>query len=346
MVKKIKYILLEAISKVPGPGAAPMGRMSPRPESEGGWAPSATGPHGWQLLRWLLVIFLLSISSPVLAKLKVVTTIPDFADLAQQVGGEQVEVKSLARGDQDPHYLEAKPSYALALNRADLLIHVGMQLEVGWLPVLLTQSRNGKIQPGQPGNFDASIDLQKIEIPIGPVTRAAGDVHPEGNPHYWLNPYNGLTIAQRIAKRLGQLDPENSSTYQENLSHFRKILTPKIKQWEQKALLLRGRKIITHHKSFSYLMDWLGLKVVGYIEPKPGIPPPPSHILSLIELIQREKIPLLITESYYDHRPARRLAKTTKAGVLILPASVGGNPEVPTYEKLFDYLINKIQEVL
>lgn len=280
------------------------------------------------------------------AKLKVVTTIPDLASLTQEVGGELVEAESLCRGDQDPHYLEPKPSYALLLNRADLLIEVGLELEVGWLPVLLTQARNPNVQPGQPGHLTASEGLKILEIPTGPIDRSQGDIHPFGNPHYWLNPRNGFMIAGRIAEKLSQLDPPHAAVYQKNLGDFQKRLTEKISTWEKELAPFRGKQIVTYHKSFSYFVDWTGLKVADLIEPKPGIPPSPSHILSLIERIRSEKIPLIITENYYDPKPAHELAERTGAKILNLPTSVGGEPSINSYEALFDYLIKKLKEVL
>lgn len=278
------------------------------------------------------------------AKLKVVTTTPDLAALTQEVGKDWIDIQSIARGDQDPHYLEPKPSYAVTLNRADLLIDVGLELEIGWLPVLLTQSRNPKVQPGQPGHLTASEGLPLLEIPTGPVDRSQGDIHPFGNPHYWLNPHNGLIIAKNITERLSQLDPSNAPTYQANFQDFSKHLIEKIQSWEKETVSLRGKEIITYHKSFSYFVNWTGLKVADVIEPKPGIPPSPAHILSLIELIKARKILLIITENYYDPKPSRELGQRTGSHVVFLPTSVGGEASVKRYEDLFDYLLKKLKE--
>lgn len=280
------------------------------------------------------------------AKLKVVTTIPDLASLVQSVGKDLVEVKSIARGDQDPHFLEAKPSYAVMLNQADLLIQVGLDLESGWLPLLMTQSRNPKIQSGEKGYLNASEGLEILEIPSGHVDRSMGDVHPNGNPHYWLDPRNALYISYRIAKKLGELDPANSAQYSQNQQAFQSQLKNKIDAWSQELRSVRGKKIVTHHKSFSYFVHWAGLQVVGYIEPKPGIPPSPGHLLSLIDLIKREMIPLIITENYYDTKSSKQVAEKTGAHFLILPTSVGGAPEVKTYEELIDFLVKKIKDNL
>ncbi|MDO8461684.1 MAG: metal ABC transporter substrate-binding protein [Deltaproteobacteria bacterium] len=293
-----------------------------------------------------LIIFFITIPLLAEAKLNVVTTIPDLAALAKEVGQDLVTVESLARGDQDPHFLEPKPSYTVKMNRADLLIEVGLQLEVGWLPVLLTQSRNPKIQPGSTGYLDASQGIAILEIPTGKIDRSQGDVHPDGNPHYWLSPRNGLVIARRIAHKLSEIDPSHASEFEQNLKSFENRLMPKIGEWEKTALAFRGKRVVTQHKSFTYFFDWLGLQTAALIEPKPGIPPSPAYILSLIGLISREKIPCLITENYYDPRPSRELSERTGAKVLILPTSVGGEVGIDSYEKLFDHLVQKLKGVL
>lgn len=297
-----------------------------------------------RLLLLLTAVFLFP--SIGLAKLKVVATIPDLAALTQEVGQDSVEVKSIARGDQDPHFLEPKPSYVVLVNQADLLIEVGLDLESGWLPVLMTQSRNPKVQTGRPGHLNASEGITILEIPEGKVDRSMGDVHPMGNPHYWLNPRNGLIIAGRITSRLKALDPEHGAAYDENFRRFEERLKGRIFEWEKTLQKIRGKKIITHHKSFSYLVDWAGLFVAGNVEPKPGIPPNPGHLLELIQVIEREKVPLILTENYYDPKPSRELSEKTGAKWLLLPTSVGGDPSAKTYEELFDLLVRKISEAL
>ena len=296
-----------------------------------------------KILKLFLFSVLMLMPLTAAAKLKVVTTIPDFAALAKEVGQDLVEIETLARGDQDPHYLEPKPSYALKLNRADLLIDVGLELEVGWLPVLLTQSRNPHIQTGQVGHLTAAEGLAILEIPTGKIDRSQGDIHPQGNPHYWMKPQNGLEIAGRIAERLAKLDPTHADQYEENFRKFSVRLRQEIALWEKEMAPLKGEKIITYHKSFSYFVDWVGLNAVDQIEPKPGIPPAPAHILSLIERIQSEKIPIIITENYYDPKPSRELGQRTGAKVLILPTSVGGEAGIKTYEDLFEVLIERLK---
>lgn len=277
------------------------------------------------------------------AKLNVVATIPDLAAIAEEIGGDLVEVKSLCRGDQDPHYLEPKPSFIVAVNKADLLIEVGLELEIGWLPVLLTQSRNAEILRGQAGHLDASVGIPVLEIPSGKIDRSMGDIHPLGNPHYLLDPRNGLIVARQIAEKLSELDPANASGYTANGAAFESRLRQKIALWQRTAGPLRGRQIVSHHKSFSYLVNWLGIKVEGLIEPKPGIPPPPSHIHHLIQTITEKKISLIIAENFYDPKPAHELAKKTGATALILPGMVAGEAGIKTYADLFDFLIGKLK---
>ncbi len=290
-----------------------------------------------------LAILFLGFSSASFAKLNVVTTIPTFAALAQEVGKDLIDVKSIARGDQDPHFLEAKPSYAMTLNRADLLIENGLELEEGWLPVLLVQSRNPKIQPGQKGYLNASEGIPLLELPNGKLNRSEGDVHPLGNPHYWLNPRNGLIIARHIADRLKELDPANATQYDQNENLFEQNLNNRIAGWEKKLSPLKGKQIITYHKSFSYFSDWSGITVAGYVEPKPGIPPNPDHLISLIDLIQRNQIRLIVSENYYDPKSTQQLAQKSGAKFVTVATSVDGDPLVKNYSDLFENLIRNLE---
>jgi len=296
--------------------------------------------------RLIFLLVTLLLPSSALAKLNVVASIPTFAALAQEVGRDLIEVKSLARGDQDPHFLEPKPSYAVLLNRADLLIEDGLELEIGWLPVLQVQSRNPKVQTSARGHLDASEGLNILEIPSGKVSRAEGDVHPLGNPHYWLNPRNGLVIARHIADRLKEIDPANASSYEENFRQFEQRLRGKIAVWEKEVAPFKGKKIITYHRSFSYFADWSGIVVADFVEPKPGIPPNPGHLLELIDRIKAEKIPLILSENYYEPKASQQLSEKTGAKFLIVPTSVDADPGVKTYDDLFENLIRKLKESL
>ncbi|HXE76576.1 MAG TPA: metal ABC transporter substrate-binding protein [Candidatus Xenobia bacterium] len=274
------------------------------------------------------------------SKLYVVTTTEDLASLTREVGGDHVEVEAIARGYQDPHFVEAKPSFILKLNRADLLVLVGLQLEVGWLPPLITQSRNPRIQLGTPGYLDVSQFCKILEIPTGQITRAMGDVHPLGNPHYWLEPENGRRIAQAIANRLAELRPQEASYFQQRFQDFSQRLAAAEKVWDQKMAPYRGRKVVTYHRSWPNFAERFGLNVVGYVEPKPGIPPSPSHTLELINMMKRENIKLILVEPYFDLKTPKAVARETGAEVVVLLPSVGGEKEVTDYFKLFEYDIN------
>ncbi|MGH9789378.1 MAG: metal ABC transporter substrate-binding protein [Candidatus Acidiferrales bacterium] len=274
------------------------------------------------------------------SKLNVVTTTEDLASLAREVGGDHVAVEAIARGYQDPHFVEAKPSFILKLNRADLLISVGLQLEVGWLTPLITQSRNPRIQLGTPGYLDVSQFCEVLEIPAGQITRAMGDVHPLGNPHYWLEPQNGRRMAQGIANKLADLRPQEAAYFEQRFQDFSNRLAAAEKVWDQKMAPYRGREVVTYHRSWPNFAKRFGLEVVGYVEPKPGIPPSPSHTLELINMMRREKIKLILVEPYFDLKTPNAVARETGAQVVVLLPSVGGEKEVTDYFKLFDYDIN------
>ncbi len=277
------------------------------------------------------------------AQLKVVTTTTDLAALAREVGGEFIEVTSLARGNQDPHYLEAKPSYARTLNQADLLIEVGLDLEVGWLPVLLTQARNPAILNRSKGRLDASNGLRLLEIPQGKVDRSQGDIHPGGNPHYWLDPRNALEIAKNIPTMLSILDPDNSLNYSNLYNKFKVSLNDKVSQWKPRLKALKPRKLITGHRTFSYFAAWSGVKIVDVIEAKPGIPPSPSHLVKLLKLIPAQQVDLIWSENYSDPKPAKELARRSKVSWKLVPTSVGGVKAATSYIELIDYLIQQLE---
>src|SRR6267154_5151564 len=239
-------------------------------------------------LAALLSIALLAPPSAAAKNVKVITTLTDLAELTQEVGGDKVDVEALAKGYQDPHFVEPKPSFLLKLRHADLLVLVGLDLEIGWLPPLITQSGNGKIQPGGQGYLDASQFAEILEIPQGAVTRAEGDVHPLGNPHYWLDPDNGRRIAKGIATKLADMDPANGAYFQQRFQDFEKRLAAAEQKWDAEMKPYRGRKVVTYHRSFPNFAKHFGLDVIGYVEPRPGIPPTPIHTLELIQLMKRE----------------------------------------------------------
>jgi len=273
-------------------------------------------------------------------KLNVVTATTDMAALAQEVGGDKIQVESIAKGYQDPHFVEAKPSFLLKLRNADLLIVVGLQLEIGWLPPLINQSGNPKIQVGAAGYLDASQFAEILDIPTGTVTRAMGDVHPLGNPHYWLDPDNGRRIARGIAGKLGEIDPPDTAYYQQRFQDFDQRLSAAEQKWDAAMKPYRGRKVVTYHNSLPNFAKHFGLKVIGYVEPRPGIPPTPSHTIELIGLMKRENCKIILVEPYFDLKTPQSIARDTGAIVVQYLPSVGGEKQVTGYFQLFDYDID------
>jgi zinc/manganese transport system substrate-binding protein len=271
------------------------------------------------------------------AKLNVVATTEDLASIAQEVGGDRITIDSIAKGYQDPHFVEAKPSFIIKLQRADLLIVVGRELEIGWLPPLIQQSRNAKIQAGANGYLDASGQVKILEIPQGDITRAMGDVHPLGNPHYWLDPENGRGIAREIAAKLSQLKPSDKAYFDQRLADFSSRLTAAQARWAAAMAPYKGMKIVTYHRSFPNFTDRFGLDVIGYVEPRPGIPPSPSHTLDLIQEMKRQNAKVILVEPYFDLKTPNAIARDTGAKVVVLAPSVGGTKEATNYFSLFDY---------
>ena len=277
-------------------------------------------------------------------KLNVITATTDLASLAQEVGGDKIDVESIAKGYQDPHFVEAKPSFLLKLRHADLLIVVGLDLEIGWLPPLITQSGNPKIQHASAGYLDASQFAEILEKPTGPVTRAMGDVHPLGNPHYWLDPENGGRIAKGIANKLAEMDPADASYFQQRLQDFSKRLAAAEKNWDSQMKPYRGRKAITYHLSWPNFAKHFGLDVVGYIEPRPGIPPSPGHTIQLVQQMKRDNVKIVMVEPYFDSKTPNSIGSQTGAKVVVMLPSVGGEKEVTDYFKLFDHDISLLKK--
>ena len=274
------------------------------------------------------------------AALNVVCTTSDLASIVSEVGGDKVTVDSLARGYQDPHFVEAKPSFVLKLNKADLLVVVGRDLEIGWLPALINQARNAKIQPGADGYFDASLTAKILDLPTGQITRAMGDVHPLGNPHYWLDPENGRRIAKAVQAKLAQKDAANAAYYAQRAADFDRRLTEAQQRWTSMMAPYKGIKVVTYHRSWANFADAFGIDVIGYVEPKPGIPPTPQHTLDVIQAMRAQGIKLIIVEPYFDSKTPNSIASQAGGKVLVLPPSVGGVPAASDYLKLFDTNVN------
>ncbi len=287
-------------------------------------------------------VLVLVASAPARAqgKLNVVATTQDLAAIAQEVGGDRIVIDSIARGYQDPHFVEAKPSFILKLQRADLLIVVGRELEIGWLPPLVQQSRNAKIQPGAEGYLDASQHARILDVPQGQVTRAMGDVHPLGNPHFWLDPENGLIVAKDVAAKLSQFRPQDKAYFDQRLVDFTGRLGEAEKRWLAMMAPYKGVKVVTYHRSFPNFADRFGLDVIGYVEPRPGIPPTPQHTLDLINEMKGQNVKIVMVEPYFDLKTPNAIGRSTGAQVLVMPPSVGGVKDTSDYLKLFDYNIN------
>jgi ABC-type Zn uptake system ZnuABC Zn-binding protein ZnuA len=276
----------------------------------------------------------------------VVATTEDLAALVREVGGDKVKVEALARGYQDPHFVEAKPSFILKLHAADLLVAVGKELEIGWLPPLVQQSRNARIQFGAEGYLDASLTARILEIPTGQITRAMGDVHPQGNPHYWLDPGNGRHIAQAIQAKLAAIDPAGAAHFQSRYADFDRRLSAGEKRWDARMARYKGARVVTYHRSWPNFCQRFGLDVIGYVEPRPGIPPSPSHTIQLIQEIKRQGVKLLLVEPYFDLKTPESVARQTGAKVLVLLPSVGGEKQVTDYIGLFDYDVDLLVAAL
>jgi len=278
------------------------------------------------------------------SKIRIMTATTDLASLAQEIGGDKVDVEAVARGYQDPHFVDPKPSFLLKLSKAELLIVVGLELEIGWLPPLITQSSNPRIQVGAPGYFDASRFAKILELPTGQVTRAEGDVHPLGNPHYWLDPDNGLRIAKGIQTKLSEMRPNDAAYFGQRYDAFEQRLKQSDQQWQAQMKPYAGRKVVTYHRSWPNFAEHFGLNVVGYVEPRPGIPPSPQHTVELIGLMKRDGVKVIMVEPYFDLKTPNSIARDTGAVVVVLMPSVGGEKEITDYFKLFDYDIAKLKK--
>ena len=276
------------------------------------------------------------------AKLKVVSTTQDPAAIARAVGGERVSVLALAKGYQDPHFLDAKPSYMVELNRADLVMAIGLELEIGYLPSLLAGARNPKVMPGQAGFLDLSTAITPLDAGTA-ADRAKGDVHPSGNPHYWLDPENGRKMAQAIAAKLTALDPEGKDAYAARLAAFETELDAKKAAWAERLAPLKGKPIVTFHASWSYLAKAYDLNVVDYVEPKPGIPPSASHTVDVIKRMQADGVKIILVENFYDGRVPKLISsKVPGSSVVTVPNSVGGEDSIKSYFDLMDRITSAL----
>lgn len=297
------------------------------------------------MMRFALVFFmatalLLGAWDTAAAPFRVVTTTPDLAAVASAIGGDRVHVRSLSAPTEDPHWVAPKPSLALELSNAELLIAVGAELEVGWLPTLQVGSRNGKVQKGSRGYLECSELVTLLEVPRGKVDRSQGDLHPSGNPHYMLDPRAVERVAVGIGKRLAELDPPGHAVYLERTKQFVAGLRGARARWEEQLASLRGRSVITYHRSLRYLADWLGLVVVDHLEPKPGVSPSPSHVAAVIRRAQERKVRLLVQERHHPTNTSELVAKKSGATLVRIP----GTARFPaqTYVAFMDEIVKAL----
>lgn len=280
------------------------------------------------------------------AELNVVATLPDLGAIAREVGGDHVKVTSLAYGTEDPHFVDPRPSFIRVLNRADVLIEGGAELEAGWLPPLVQASRNRKITGTGAGHVSGAHGVPLIDVPQGLVDRSQGDVHLAGNPHYLLDPENAKIAAANIAHAFSELDPKHAADYQSNLRRFRSAIDAALVRWSAELEPYRGAKVITYHKTFDYFLNRFGLVLKGTIEPKPGIEPSPSHVQELIQRGKAQEIDLVIIEPHRPIRTPEMIAETIGAHLLVLPGLVGGNDKAASYIAWIDYNVTQVAKAL
>ena len=298
-----------------------------------------------RILLWLIVVFaalMLAIAPGTARKLRVVATTNDLKWAVEQIGGKNVEVVALMHPLQNPHTVQPRPSFIVHLNRADLLVRIGLDYEETWLPPLVEESRNPKIRRGGVGDVDASIGIPLLEIPQGRITREQGEVHIFGNPHYWLDPENMKIIARNIAEGLKRVDPSNADEYDRNLRRLERLMDDLLDETLKLAATLRGEKFVAYHTTWSYLANRYGFRIIGYLEPKPGIPPSASHLADLIVRMRQEKVKIIIKEPFYENRTPTMVAQRTGAKVVEICPTVGGEPGTETYPKLIRHILTKL----
>jgi len=294
-------------------------------------------------LIFLALIFSVLPCSYAQDKINILTTTSDLKSIAEFIGGDKASVDSLAKGYQDPHFVEAKPSFMIKAKKADLFIRVGLELEIGYEELIIDGSRNRKIRIGQLGHLDASEGAFLLEVPTTTkVDRSMGDVHPMGNPHYWLDPLNAKIIAANITERLCKIRPEDAAYFRRNLTGFNRKIDEKLLEWKEKLAPFKGEKIAIYHRSWPYFINSFDLQIACELEPKPGIPPSPEHLKRVIGTIKQENVKVILTEVFYDEKPARFVAERTGADVVVVPNSVGGTKEAQDYFSLIDTIIDKL----
>jgi zinc/manganese transport system substrate-binding protein len=299
--------------------------------------------HARRLVRAAVLLAFTAFGSLAHAALNVVACEPEWAALAKELGGDKVNVSSATTAQQDPHRVEARPSLIARMRNADLVVCTGLELEIGWLPVLIQQSGNAKLATGAPGLFEAGRFITPLEVPTR-LDRSEGDVHAQGNPHIQLDPRNIARIAPALAARMGQIDAPNAATYQERLQSFLQRWTAAQQRWEQQAQPLKGIAVVSHHKNMTYLWNWLGVKEIATLEPKPGVDPSASHLAELSALLAREPAKLVVRAAYEDGRASQWLAEHAKVKPVMVPFTVGGNDKATDLFGLFDSTVALLVE--
>src|SRR5438309_1392339 len=279
------------------------------------------------------------------AKLNVVATLPDFGSLAREIGGDKIDILTLAKPTEDPHFVDARPSFVVSLRSADVLIDGGAELEIGWLPPLLQNARNPKIEIGKPGRVQASQGIRLMNVPTN-VTRAAGDVHALGNPHFMTDPIIAKAVAQHIAQSFAAVDPPNAGFYDGNYKKFEATVNAKLQEWGAAMLPFKGQSVVAYHDSWPYFAHRFGLNIDTFLEPKPGIPPSPSHLAEVIEKMKAQKIKAIIVEPFHDRKIAEKAASSTGAKVVEFAQYPGGLPNTDSYVKLMDVLVARLSAAL
>jgi zinc/manganese transport system substrate-binding protein len=300
------------------------------------------------LTRFLLAVTTLTLlaASSAFADLKVATSLSDLASVAQFVGGKHVSAQSLCKGYQDPHFVPAKPSLMKSIQHADVFVSTGLELDIGWLPLVLPGSRNPKIQPGQPGFVDASDGVSVLEKPVGTVSRAEGDIHPLGNPHYYTDPKNLEVVADHLADVFSRLDPANAADYAANAKAFDTRMETSLAKWEKTLGPYDGASVVTYHKNFIYFADRFGLKLFGNVEPKPGIPPTPRHVAELADAMKQAGIKVVLYQPYYNADASKEVAARAGGTAVEIATEAGGLPGTDDVFSKFDVLVSSVARAL
>jgi zinc/manganese transport system substrate-binding protein len=291
-------------------------------------------------------LLLAALCEPALAKLNVVATTPDLASIASAIGGDNITLTVLAKPTEDPHFVDAKPSLILKLNRADVVIEGGAELEIGWLPRLLDESRNAKLAAGAPGHVACAQGVSLKEIPAT-LDRSKGDIHAAGNPHYLVDPANAKIVARNIAEAFCALDDKSAAVYRANLQKFTDALDAKLVAWQKKLEPFKGQQVAAYHNSWLYFGDRFGLNIDIFLEPKPGVPPTPRHLAEVIVKMKQDKVHVILVDPYLDRRTAETVAAKTDATVVDVAQFPGGIKGTEGgYIALMDYLVDSVAKAL